>query len=249
MKNFDLRTTLPYMVIVLLLLGLLYYNNKSNKLEETLDTEVKFRTALLDSVTFYKNKHNEIVAEKLTLQTSIKELSRMNGRLSADKKELLERVKEANKKNTVIAAALIKTNVKLDSLQKSNVVVSVKDSTIKFTPKDSTYVNYEIMVLHVSAFTNIKPELVFNKMEFKNIQHIDFQWKDNKKEGYPVAFTVSNKNPLFMTESIESYIIPEIRKEEIKPSFWNRLGKGIKGVGTPILYIGVGAGATWLFLK
>ena len=249
MKNLDFGKLLPYAVIVLLVLGLLFYINKVNKLNGKIDSEVKLRTALLDTVTTYKNKHNEVVAEKLSLQATIKELTKTNINLTSEQKDLLSRVKEVQKKNDVITAALIKSKVKIDSLQKSNVSVNVKDSSITFTPVDKVNFDYEIMVLHVSAFTKIKPELVFKKLEFSNTQFVEFHWKDNKKEGYPIAFSVSNSNPNFVTANIDSYSIPELKKSDIKPSFWKRINSGIGKVGKPVIFIGVGAAATWFLMK
>lgn len=248
MKNLDFRKLLPYAVIVLLVLGLLFYINKVNKLEGKVESEIKLRTALLDTVTYHKNKFNEMVAEKLTLQTTIKELSKMNGQLTTDQKTLLVRVKQIEKENSLIAAALIRSKVKIDSLQKSNVFINVKDSSLTFTPVDKTNIDYEIMVLHVSAYTKIKPELKFNKLEFSNVQIVDFHWKDNRKEGHPVSFSVSNSNPYFSTTNIESYAIPELTPD-IKPTFWQKLNKGIGKVGKPVIFIGVGAAATWLLMK
>jgi FtsZ-binding cell division protein ZapB len=249
MKNLDFGKLLPYVVIVLLVLGLLFYFNKVNKLDGKVESEIKLGTALLDTVTTYKNKHNEVVTEKLSLQAAIKELTKTNINLTSEQKDLMGRVKEVEKKNNIITAALIKSKIKIDSLQKSNVYVDAKDSTITFTPVDKTNFDYEIMVLHVSVYTKINPELVFKKLEFSNTQFVEFHWKDNKKEGYPIAFSVSNSNPNFSTANIDSYSIPELKKSDIKPSFWKRMNNGIGKVGKPVIFIGVGAAATWLIMK
>ena len=102
--------------------------------------------------------------------------------------------------------------------------------------------------MHVNAFPKIKPELVFKNLQFNNTQIIDFHWKDNKKEGYPIAFSVSNSNPYFEVVNIESYAIPEL-KREIKPTFWKRIGSGANEYGKPLLFFGIGVGTLWLLLK
>ena len=78
------------------------------------------------------------------------------------------------------------------------------------------------------------------KMLKTNTQFIEFHWKNEKKIGYPIAFSVTNSNDLFKTTNIDSYVIPEIKKETVKPSFWNNLGTFFNTTGGKVLWFGIG---------
>jgi hypothetical protein len=81
---------------------------------------------------------------------------------------------------------------------------------------------------------------------FPNTQKIDFQWKDNRKEGYPISFSVINTNPYFKVTDIQSYIIPEIIKSELKPNIWQKIGQRSKTLGGKAVIFSVGVGVGFL---
>lgn len=243
------------LVIVLLLFGgtIIHFKNKKiASLKEDVKTEVKLRDALLDSVKVYKNKRDELVAEKLTIQATIKNLEKMYGQLSSDQKELIQRIKEMDKKNSVIAAALIKTDVKIDSLLaingKNGTIVTV-DSTKKMfninnlAAKDTSFI-YDIDVNNaLPALPTIKPSLLFKSIEIPNKQFVEFHWKnDQKKKGYPISFSISNSNKYIKVVGLESYAIPPLDKLKINPSGWDKFGNFMIKNGRTILYIGIGTG-------
>jgi hypothetical protein len=87
---------------------------------------------------------------------------------------------------------------------------------------------------------------IFDSFNLPNKQEISFQWGKEPKEGYPVSFSVSNSNKYFKVANIESYAIPEIKKTELKPNFWNKLGTTFTKGGNSIVYIGIGAGIVLL---
>ena len=159
------------LVILLLLAGgtiIHFKNQKIASLQTEVKNEIKLRNALLDSVKFYKNKRDEVVAEKLTIQETVKNLEKMYDQLNVTQKELIDRIKEMSKKNEVIAAALIKTDVKIDSLlakDKINGNVVTVDSSKKMfninnlASKDTSFI-YDINVNNVlPAFSSIKPSI------------------------------------------------------------------------------------------
>lgn len=245
MKNINYKLAIPYVLLVLFIAAGAYYFNKVNKLEVSLESETNLRLALVDSVSYYKNQRNELVAEKRTMQFKLDDKEFEN-------KELVKRIKETEKKNatlekrvTVIAAALIESQVKIDSLQKSKVFVSEKDSSVTFKSTDPNLV-YELKVKPVYTFPNQPPQLTFVDFKIPNKQFIEFHWRNNPKEGYPISFSVTNTNPYFKTVNIESYAIPEIYKPDIKPSFWKRVGNHLKSGGKDLIYVGVGAGLVLL---
>ena len=253
-------------LVILLLLGggtIIHFKNKKiADLKNEVKTEVKLRDALLDTINVYKNKRNELVAEKLTIQETIKKLEKIYGQLSDNQKELIQRVKELNKQNTIIAAALIETNGKIDSLlikDKENGNLVIIDTTKKkvnfnnLASKDTNFV-FDIDVNNIlPAFLDKKPTLLFKSLELPNKQFVEFHWKNDKKKGYPIAFSVSNSNKYIKTVGIDSYAIPPLDKLVLNPSGWDKFGNFMIKNGRTVMYIGigagVGAGAYWLLTK
>lgn len=238
-------------ILILVLLAMVYIQHE--RIEHWKDKykdEVNVNDALNDTITYYQNKHKEWVAEKLTIQTSIKKLEELNGKLTDFQKELLVRIKEIEKKNSIIAAALIQTNVKIDSLMDKDAGGQVDIDTTKkminfnnLASIDSSF-RYDINVNNVlPAFSEIKPSLLFKSIELPNKQFISFYWKDNKKKGYPVTFSVSNSNQYFKVVNLDSYIIPNVDKKYLDPNGWQKIGNFLFKNGKTILTISVGAAA------
>jgi hypothetical protein len=253
------------LVIILLLGGgtILHFKNKKiADLKTEVKTEVKLRDALLDTIKVYKNKRDELVAEKLTIQETIKKLEKMYGQLSDNQKELIDRVKELSKKNEVIAAALIETNGKIDSLliiDKENGNVVTVDTTKKainfnnLASKDTNFV-FDIDVNHIlPASLDKKPTLLFKSLELPNKQFVEFHWKNDKQKGYPIAFSISNSNKYIKTIGVDSYAIPPLDKLKLNPSGWDKFGNFMIKNGRTIMYIGIGTGigvaGYWLITK
>jgi hypothetical protein len=242
-----LKNHLIITIVVLLLLimgAIIYFQHKSIlKLKDKYQTEVKLRNALLDTMKVYQNKEGEWVAEKLTLQETLANLNKINSQLSAEQKDLLARVKEANKKNTIIAAALIESNVIIDSLK--NLTKPIIDTINKnITFRDSTKnLKYDIKIGNVMPVLKLNPTLTFQSLMLPNTQFIEFHWKNDKKIGYPVAFSVTNTNDYFKTINIDSYIIPEIQKQTIKPTFWKKVGDFFTKSSNKWIWFSVGGAA------
>ena len=245
------------LVILLMLFGGIFISIQRNNVKNwknKYQTEAKLKNALIDTVTYYKNVYGEEVAEKLTLQTTVKELEKMNGDLTKSQKELLARIKIADKKNMVITAALIEAEVKIDSLLGAGFVeVNPEDSTITFT--DTTeFLMYDIMIgKAIPANPKIEPIILFNYLRMPNKQFVEFHWKNDKKEGYPIEFSVSNSNKYFHTFNINSYAIPELHKETINPTGWQKVGRWFVKNGKIVGFVAggvvIGAGGTYLLMK
>jgi hypothetical protein len=245
------KNHLIIVIILLLLFGMgttIYFmRNKIIKLTDLYQTEVNLKNALLDSTHFYQNKQGEWVATKLTLQETIKNLEKMNGQLTASEKELLARIKEADKNNTVIAAALIKSQITIDSLlHHGHTEVDTVNKTLTFTDslrnaKKDIILTYDFKVSGaVPAIADIKPTLMIKSIGLPNTQFIEFHWKDIKKLGYPVAFSVTNSNDYFKTTNIDSYVIPELKEPTVKPNFWKKVGTFFDTTGGKIVWFGIG---------
>ena len=233
-------------IILMLLFGMWKYNSyKENKLNDKLTTEINLKNALLDTITNYKNKSNEWVAEKLTIQETVKNLEKSNSQLTQSQKELVTRVKEVEKKNSIITAALISSQLKIDSLLLAGkTVIDTTNKTITFSDKyknGSKEMNYSFTVRNVvPAVNTIKPSFIIDSLIFPNKMFVEFHWKDDSKNGYPITFSVSNSNDFFKTVNIDSYAIPEINKNAIKPNFWRKVGNFFTGSGNTLICLGIG---------
>jgi hypothetical protein len=231
------------MFILLLLFGLgttVYFQRLSIKsLKNKYELEVNLKNALLDTVRIYKNDRNEWTAEKLTIQETIKNLTKMYGQLTDAQKELIDRVKEINKKSDVIAAALIQANVKIDSLLNTgDALIDTVNKNIIFPEVKNPDIQYHIQARNVvPAFPNIKPSLFIIDLNMPNKTFVSFDF--DKTKGNPISFSVSNSNKYFKIANIESYAIPGINKDIVQPTGWQKTWGWIKKNGT-IIIVGVG---------
>jgi hypothetical protein len=236
------------LIVLLLLIGIGVIKIQRNKINDWKDkykTEVKLKDALIDSVKFYKNSYGEVVAEKLTIQESIKNLEKMYGQLSDSQKELITRVKELDKKSNTLAAALVTANVGIHNLMlNTKPVIDTTNKKITFGDlykKTIDSVNYEVLykfvVGNVLPFPQTAiPTLFVDTLQFPNKQFISFSYKDDKKKGNPISFSVSNSNGFYKTIDINSYAIPTINTEP-KSKFGEWVNKNSK----MLMYVGVGA--------
>jgi hypothetical protein len=253
-KNLKKYIIIIIIAIILILLLIAYIqHNKIVNLKNKYQTETNLKNALNGSIIKYQNKEKEWVSEKLTLQESTKNLEKINDQLTITQKELLVRVKEIEKNNSIITAALIETNVVIDSLKKYKIYIDTTDKNIVFS--DSTKnLKYIINVGYIiPAYKDKSPTLTFNQFMLPNKQFVEFYWKNDKKNGYPITFSVSNSNDYFKTVNIESYAIPEITKEKVDPNGWQKFGNFFIRNGKMVIAVGVGAigGATtfWFLTK
>lgn len=247
--NITLNLT-TLILVGIIIVGLFFggwkiYQNRVNNLNDKLETEIKLKDALLDSVYHFQNREKEWVAEKLTIQETIKNLEKINGQLTQSQKDLLVRIKEIEKVSNIIAAALIQSNVKLDSLiHKGETVVDTTKHKVTFRDlyKDGKKeVRYSFTVGNVlpSPLTAI-PSLRIDSLYFPNTQFIEFHWKKDKKAGYPVAFSVSNSNDFFKTVNVDSYAIPALSKEVLNPNGWQKISNFFVRNGNTLIKVGVG---------
>jgi len=245
--NLDGKTIIILVLTLLLLGGGAYHFWQIEKHNNKHLLNKNLQVALTDTLKTYQNKEKEWVYEKLTLQTDIKDLKDDKIVLTKNQQELVRRIEQISKDNTVISAALIEMGLKLDGLINNKPIVE-NDSTIQFST-DSDSIKYEIAVNNVQPYGVKLPSLEFRKFELPNTQFIEFHWKDDKKEGYPIAFTVTNSNPYYKVYDINSYAIKELTRENVKPTFWMKLGNLSKSTGGKIVIFGAGVLVGGLILK
>lgn len=226
-------------IIILLLLGKWYADAKDH--EAYRFQQENLNKALMDSVHHFKNKEGEWVSEKRTIQGKMDQLSDQNLKLSADQSELLKQVQAQNKTSQTFAAALVNLTATVANM-KDNKPVAETDSTDRFA-KNTPNFEYDVTVHNVKRFNaSLTPSLSFNSLSFPNKQEINFHWMNDKKEGYPVSFSVANSNPYFKVTNIESYAIPELTREKVKPTFWQKVGNFSRTTGGKVVFGAVGFG-------
>ncbi len=238
MKNIDFKTIAMIVLIIVILVGGGLWWNQHNKQQLKYNVEHNLRIALEDSVDVYQNKEGEWVAEKKTLQGDISTLEDENVNLTENQTNLLARLKRANKKNDVFAAALAQQEVVIDSLINTVATIDTVNHTIAFEANTDS-IEYKIKVLNVKPIEKLSPILLIQELKIPNEVFVEFHWEDGKT--HPVAVSMTNSNTFFKTNDIDSYAIPELQKDVVKPTGWKKIGNFFKNSGK---YIGIfGAGA------
>lgn len=246
------------LVLLIVGFGTLYIQAKNSKIDELQDkyaTEVKLSKALLDSVTTYQNKEKEWVAEKLSIQTSMKDLESKNLNLTNNQKELIRRVNGLSAEKSVITAALIDAKFVIDSLTHTGeVIVDTTNNTVEFKELNDSSLRYVFLAIGVQPVVKeIKPSLLIKNLTIPNKQFVEFHWLDDKKEGYPIGFSVTNTNKYIKVYDIDSYAIPSLKKEVLNPTGWQKFGQWMKDNSRMVKFVGagvvIGAGGTYLLMK
>lgn len=226
--NIDLKTIIIIMAALIFLMGggFGWLGNKLNKTTDQLAEQINLTEALQDDLTYTKNKLDEEVATKLTLQTSVKELKEMNDNLTQNQKELLNRISDVKKENKLISAALVQTEAKLDSLLIDDGDVEVGDDYVTIS-KASDSLIFDITMNNVQTLQPYKePTISFNDLRIPNKQFIQFHWNDDEKYYQkPISFSISNSNPYVTTTEADSYTIPEVNYNAINPTFGEKVGE------------------------
>jgi len=241
----DLKNTilnnLFLIVVFLLILGIGYYVTSTHisNIENKYLTEIKLNNALKDEMKTYVDEKERVTNEKLTIQAELKDLKDKHEELSENQKKLLDEITNVKRDKELISAAYIKMQIELDNLKKEGIFIN--DSTVVFE-ENSSDLKYKISVFNVYKVKeyNGVPTLSIEHFQIPNEQFISFQWDKSKRDGYPISFTVKNSSPYIKVYDIDSYSIPELQKEYLKPTFWNKTGNFFKGTGGRLLIFGGG---------
>lgn len=213
--------TILILFIALLSGGYFHYTITSN-LKANLSSAINLQSALTDTVRTYKDKANNYWLEKLSLQTNLKDLNDRNIVLTNNQKELINTINTLSKEKIIMTAAIVEMQAEIDYLRNDRGIWK-KDSTLQFIA-DTDTLKYNITVENVkpSEFNSV---LSINSLVIPNKQLIAFNWNNDKRANYPVSFSIRNTNPLIRTLDISSYAIPELEKRDVKPNFWQKVGK------------------------
>ena len=237
---------LTVIIIVTVLLaggGIAFYaiGNKMSSLKNDVSDKVRTTNALNDSIKRYKNIYNEDVAEKLTLQGTIKDITDKNNKLNSDQKELIKRINNVNEQNILIAAANITLIAKIDSLTSILGIYNSISKSLTFSSIDNN-LNYKITIDNIALVKDLKPKLEITNLTLPNKQFVEFHWSTDKNIDHPVSFSISNSNKYFITTNVNSYIIPEVNKDKLKPTTWQKIGQFFTKTGGKITVFGTGVG-------
>ena len=243
--NIDLKTIIIVIVILLLVFGggFGWIGKLINQANNQLSQQIHLTEALQADLTYTKNKLDEEVATKNSLQADIKTINEQNLNLTKNQEELLWRMKNVQKDNDLISAALIETQATLDSIRFENthVVINEKDTSLTFVQNNDS-IGFDITVGKVrpsSAFAI--PTLTFNSLKIPNKLFIEFHWDNNKEyKQKPIAFSVTHSNPLMITTNMDSFIIPEVNKKALKPTGWQKVGGFFKNRKVELIVGGIG---------
>lgn len=250
------RWAIVIIILFIIIGGGMYkiQRNKIDKLNEKYISEVKLKNALTDTIKTYKDKENNWVSEKLTIQGRIDNLLEDSVRLTASQRSLLKKVNAADKKNKVITAALIRAKFVIDSLMHDGGSVDTTNKTVEFIEDKNPDIKYDLKIFGVLPYPpNTKPSLLIKKLELPNEQFIKFQWDKDKRANYPISFSVTNTNKYINVYDVNSYAIPELTKPDIDPTGWEKFSNWINRNQNYLKWFGggalVGGGATYLLFK
>lgn len=226
--NIDLKTIIIIVVIIIFVLGggFGWLGKKLNQTADQLALQQNLTEALQDDLSYTRNKLDEEVATKKTLQADIKELKKYSENLSENQRELLSRIGGLEKENKLISAALVQTETKLDSLLVDDGDVEVGDDYVTVAKSTDSLI-FDITMNNVQPLQPYKePTLMFNDLRIPNKQFIEFHWDDTDKYYQkPISFSITNSNPYVTTLEADSYTIPEINYNALNPTFGEKMGK------------------------
>lgn len=254
--KFNITTIILIAVIILIsIIGYNIHNNKVGDLKDEIKSEIKLRNALTASLHHYRDSDSNLVAEKLTMQTDIENLESLNDNLTINQRELVSKIKNLDKDNVIISAALIASEIKIDSLLlNGTIVIDTTNAKIIFSDtyiKDKKMMRYGFTIRHVLPSTpDFKPTLTIDSLYFPNKQFVEFHWINDRKKGHPVSFTVTNSNEFFQIVSLDSYAIPNLNKDVIDPNFGKKISNFLKESRKNLIWssVGVAIGATTVLL-
>jgi hypothetical protein len=223
-------------LLLLLLAGGIVRHYLDTQTSEKALSELRLYQALQDELRSVRTQNGELRVEKLTLQGSVSQLQTHVNDLNAQQQRLLTTVTQyqhAEKKSghRLLSAGSIHYAVgprqPLPALAPDSIEAdSSQGETLRFTYQSDT-LRYQATVRGVRADSTKQAALQLTELSLPNEATVIFSW-DTKRPGVPVAFSVSNSNPLFRVNGLESYAIPDLRPELVKPRGLHAVWVGLK---------------------
>ena len=252
--NIDLKTII--LIVVLLVVGFgggfKWMNNRFKDVSTQLEQQTIIAQALQEDVKYTKNKLDQEVASKTAIQGKLEDVLNSNIKLTQNQRELLGEVKRLQEDNTLISAALVETVTKLDSLRNTlKPEVDTVENSIKF-PILTDSISFNAFIGNVKPAIKLQDQtFLMTDLKIQNKQLIEFHWESKTKyKQKPVTFSITNTNSMMKTIDVDSYVIPEVNKNALKPTGWQKFGGFFKDrkseliVGTIMTGLGIYIGAT-----
>lgn len=241
------KITLLIIVILLLGLGIYYHFDTVNKLKQKKQNDLELIESLNDTLDITIDELGRQTAEKQTIRTelnNLRKLEDLNIKLTQDQKKLYNEINNLKNKNNLISAALINSEIKIDSL--SNIIpeiifIDTTNSSILFEDLSDIYFRYSILITNVIPLNGKNPRIKFNQLIIPNEQFIDFTW-NTQKSNTPISFRVKNTNPYVKINNVESYAIPTLTKDNVNPSGTLKIWRFIKKHSDKLIFGAAGYG-------
>ena len=216
-KNKLILSLIMLILILLSMYGCEYNNNIDNK--NLVLKQQQFNKVLGDSIKLLYNTNGTITSQKTVLSANLDLLKQNNNLLSSNYKDLASRFK---KDKNIISVLNLKLMTLKDSIKNSK-PIEITDTSITF--KDSTNgLDYEITVLNVKPLKGA--ELNIKKIKVYNDVAIDYKFdKDGK-----ILLDVTPKDNSTKVLSQDAIITDKINKDEISPSFKDKLKKKLNNI-------------------
>jgi hypothetical protein len=216
-KNKLILSLIMLILILLSMYGCEYNNNIDNK--NLVLKQQEFNKVLGDSIKLLYNVNCTITSQKTVLSANLDLLKQNNNLLSSNYKDLASRFK---KDKNIISVLNLKLMTLKDSIKNSK-PIEITDTSITF--KDSTNgLDYEITVLNVKPLKGA--ELNIKKIKVYNDVAIDYKFdKDGK-----ILLDVTPKDNSTKVLSQDAIITDKINKDEISPSFKDKLKKKLNNI-------------------
>jgi uncharacterized membrane-anchored protein len=230
-KLFSLFTTLEiknklilFLILIILLLFSMYGCERNNNIDNKnlVLKQQQFNKVLGDSIKLLHNANGTITSQKTVLSANLDLLEQNNNLLSSNYKDLATRFK---KDKNIISVLNLKLITLKDSI-KNNKPIEITDTSITF--KDSTNgLDYEITVLNVKPLKGA--ELDIKKIKVYNDIAVDYKFD---KDGQ-ILLDVTPKDTSTKVVTLDAIINDKITKEEVSPSFKDKLKKKLNNIFSP----------------
>ena len=196
-------------LIVFLVVSVKIKNNKINNLI----SENNIANTLLDTVTTYKNKLNELTYEKQAFNVKFSDLKNSYDKLDQSNKDFIDRIRILENENKkLIAATSISQIVEVDPIIDTTAIIDTVNNTLQF--KDVVLnVDKDTLLKYDFLINTLSPKLTIQELSMPNILYISHKFNSDNTG---VLVDVTNSNDYFKVNDINSYVIPIDKKSHIK---------------------------------
>ena len=195
-------------LVILIVFSVVLIKIKNNKINNLI-SENNIANTLLDTVTTYKNKLNELTYEKQVFNVKFSDLKNSYDKLDQSNKDFIDRIRILENENKkLIAATSVSQVVQVDTITNIEYIKDTLNNTLQFKsdPKDSLLI-YDLLI------NLAPPKLTIQTLTLPNKLYISHKFNEDNSN---VIVNVNNSNKYFKVNDINSYVIPIDKKSHIK---------------------------------